>query len=130
MNWERRDCPLRSRSLARRLHLNVLHNLEEAGASAGVTGVTGAGSPLDDGRLEAIEVDVQTERVASSVTVFAAGRPASKPDGAATAEHGIVLSLPSPPTVVRRLLVGENDSSGPTLVGLHYRCVCKTGNGR
>lgn len=112
---------MRSRSVAGRVYLDVLEHLEETGASACGPNVTVTGSPFDDGLSEAVQVDVQTERVVSSVAVVHTGSPAGSRTVAAALEHDVSLSSSSSPAAERRPEVGEDDPSHLTPVEMHYR---------
>lgn len=110
MSGKGRDCLLRSRSVARRLNLNMPEHLKEPDSSAGGLNVTVAGSPLDEGLSEAVQISGQAEQTASFVGIVDAGFSAGDPAVSVPPEHGVVLSPSSSPAAERRPEVGEESS--------------------
>lgn len=96
-----RGCATRSRSVARRLHLNVPEHLDEIETAASVGGadVVIAGSPLGYVLSEAVQVDFGVKCVAVSVPIVSAGLSAGVPAVAAAPDLAVVHSSPSPPAM-------------------------------
>lgn len=120
MSGQKRVCLLRSRFVARRLVLNVPEHLEQADVYAGGPGVTMLESPIDNEPSEAVQVDVQTERVALAFAIADACPSAGRPAVAASPNHDVVFSSRPRPAAEHRTEVGQNNPSHPSPVGLHY----------
>lgn len=92
------DVAVRESSAYRRLDLNVLARLKEVQASVSICRpwVMFARSPLEDGPLESVQVNIGTERVAFFVPVASADFSAGGPAVAALQELVVRLCSLSP----------------------------------